>query len=282
MIVVIKTSYKVHVMKIGFVIPSRLKSSRLKRKNLIYLNEQTALEWAIDRAKLVNGIDEVVVATTALESDSEVSRICLKKGIRYCQSSPDDVILRIRDTARYFDFDYIVNITPDNTLFSMYLADLIVKEIKEDRSIDFVKYKDALLGTGIYALKREAVETVCDFKTITDTEIWGVLFNDKFFNVKVLNVPNFLQSNYRLTLDTEDDYRMISTIYHDMNIRKNNIPELYEIIEYLDAHSEVASINQGVVQSTNTDSLIDKVNQLFEEHKEEFFEIHKKYYGGSL
>ncbi len=266
-------------MKIGFVIPSRLKSSRLKRKNLIYLNDQSALEWAIDRAKLVVGIDEVVVATTSLESDSEVSRICIKKGIRYCQSDPEDVILRLRDTARYFDFDYVVNITPDNTLFSMYLADLLVKEIKEDKTIDFLKYKDALLGAGVYALKREAIETICDFKTFTDTEIWGVLFNERYFNVKALEVPEFLRSKYRLTLDTEKDYILLNQIYRELNIKSDHIPELFEIIHYLDTHPQIAAINSDVVQTTNSSTLIDNVNKLFEEHKDEFYRIRKQYYG---
>lgn len=267
-------------MKIGFVIPSRLKSSRLKRKNLIYLNDQSALEWAIDRAKLVAGIDEVVVATTALESDSEVSRICIKKGIRYCQSDPEDVILRLRDTARYFDFDYVVNITPDNTLFSMYLVDLIIKEIKEDRTIDFLKFKDALLGTGVYALKREAIETVCEFKTVTNTEIWGVLFNEKYFNVKAMEVPEFLKRTYRLTLDTENDYKLMSIIYRDLHICQNHIPELFEVIEYLDANPQIASINSDVIQSSNSTELIETVNRLFREHEQEFYAIRKKYYMG--
>ena len=268
------------VLKIGFVIPSRLKSSRLKRKNLIYLNDQSALEWAIDRAKLVAGIDEVVVATTSLESDSEVSRICLKKGIRYCQSDPEDVILRLRDTARYFDFDYVVNITPDNTLFSMYLVDLIIKEIKEDRSIDFIKYQNALLGTGVYALKKEAIETICDFKTITDTEIWGMLFNDKYFNVKVLEVPSFLNRDYRLTLDTEDDYRLLSIIYKELRISQDNIPELVDIIRFLDEHPSIASMNAEVVQTTNPQELVEKVDKMFDDNKEEFNLIRDRYYGG--
>ncbi len=268
-------------MKIGFVIPSRLKSSRLKRKNLIYLNEQSALEWAIDRAKLVAGIDEVVVATTALPSDSEVSKVCVKRGVRYYQGDPEDVVLRLRDTARYFDFDYVVNITPDNTLFSMYLVDLLIKEIKDDKTIDFLKYKDALLGTGVYALKREAIETICDFKTITNTEIWGVLFNDRYFNVKSMEVPAFLKSNYRLTLDTENDYKLMNRIYRELRISQDHIPELYEVIEYLDAHPEIAGINSDVIQATNTADVVEKVNRLFTEHEEEFYKIRERYYGGN-
>lgn len=268
-------------MKIGFVIPARLKSTRLKKKILLQLGDQTALEWAIDRAKSSNSIDEVVVATTPLEDDSEISKICLKKGIRYFQGDPEDVLLRLKDTAEYFQFDYIVNITPDNTLFSIYLIDLIVNAIKEDPTADFLKFKNAMLGTGIYALKKEAIQTICEFKNIIDTEIWGPLFHENYFNVRELEVPTFLSANYRLTMDTDLDYVMISKIYNALNINKNNIVELSTVIDYLNENPDVASINAKIEQKANLSSVIEDIDKNFKENEDKFCLIKNKYYKGS-
>ncbi|PHS31924.1 MAG: 3-deoxy-manno-octulosonate cytidylyltransferase [Alkaliphilus sp.] len=265
-------------MRIGFVIPARLKSTRLKKKILLKLGEQTALEWVIDRAKASKNIDEVVVATTSLVSDSPISKICQHKGVRYFQGHPDDVLLRLKDTAKYFEFDYIVNITPDNTLFSIYLIELIVSEIKEDTSLDFLKFKNPMLGTGIYALKMEALETICEFKNIIDTEIWGHLLDNRLFNVKELEIPKFLRGKYRLTMDTELDYILISKIYSDLGITKKNLLDLNEIIRYLDDNQQIAEINKNVSQKPVSQEILKKISSNFENNKSSFEKIKAKYY----
>lgn len=263
-------------MKIGFVIPARLKSTRLPKKILMKFNEQTALEWAIDRAKSSKFIDEVVVATTGLNIDAEVSKICIEKGVRYFQGSGEDVLERFRDTARYFDFDFVVNITPDNTLFSPYLIDIMVSEIKNNPDADYFNFKNAMLGTGIYALKREALETVCEFKNVFETEIWGVLFQEEYFNIKSIEMPEFLRREYRLTLDTPDDYKFLKKIYADLKITKNNLVELWEIIDYLDNNPEVVRINSNVIQAAADNSVVEKIKSRFEENKELFYSIKNK------
>ncbi|MDD2476652.1 MAG: hypothetical protein PHI32_12170 [Dysgonamonadaceae bacterium] len=265
-------------MKIGFVIPARLKSSRLKKKILLKLGDQSALEWVIDRAKSSYSIDEVVVATTSLETDSEISKICIKKGIRYFQGDPDDVLLRLKDTAEYFRFDYVVNITPDNTLFSIYFIDLMVSAIKDDPTSDFIFFKNAMLGSGIYALRKEALQTICEFKDIIDTEIWGPLFQEKYFNVKELEVPAFLKADYRLTMDTELDYIMLNRIYEELNIRNSRIVELNTVIDYLNLNPDVASINSNIEQKTVSLDVIEKIKRKFANNEIEFYKIKNKFY----
>lgn len=265
-------------MKIGFVIPARLKSTRLKRKILMQLGDQSALEWAIDRAKSSESIDEVVVATTPLVLDADISKICIKKGIRYFQGDPDDVLVRLKDTAEYFNFDYIVNITPDNTLYSIYLIDLIVNAIKEDSTSDFLQFKDAMLGTGLYALKKEALQTICEFKDVIDTEIWGPLFHERYFNIKALEIPEFLNANYRLTMDTELDFSMLSRIYDDLEIRENKIIELNTVINYLDRNPHISSINSNIEQKSVHKDIIENIRRNFVNNESRFNEIKKKYY----
>lgn len=265
-------------MKIGFVIPARLKSTRLKKKILLRLGDQSALEWAIDRAKLSNSIDEVVVSTTQLASDSEITKICVNKGVRYFQGDPDDVLSRLKDTAEYFSFDYIVNITPDNTLFSMYMIDIMTNAIKEDTTLDFLRFENAMLGVGLYALKIEALQTICEFKEIIDTEIWGPLFDEEYFNVKKLAVPSFIEGNYRLTMDTELDYLMLDRIYRDLNINKNNIVELNTVIEYLRGNPEVAKINSAIIQQGVQEDVIKNIKSTFRTNENKFIKIKAKYY----
>lgn len=264
-------------MKIGFVIPSRLKSTRLPKKILLDFNGQSALAWAIDRARASRFIDEVVVATTPLPGDAEISRVCLEKGVRYFQGDPDDVLKRFRDTARYFDFDFVVNITPDNTLFSVYLIDLMVSYIKDHPTAEYLNFQGAMLGTGIYALKREALEVICDFKSVMDTEIWGPLFHKDYFEVHSLELPGFAQANYRLTLDTPEDYLFIKKLYQGMDIRAGYLPDLADIISFLDANPSIAAINAGVKQASLDPQVIQGIEHRFKENKDLFDSLRLKY-----
>lgn len=265
-------------MKIGFVIPSRLKSSRLKKKIMLNLSGRSALEWAILRAKASKSIDEVIVSTSYLNIDEPITKICLENNIRYFQGDPDDVLKRLRDTAIYFDLDYIVNITPDNTLFSMNMIDIMVSEIKENPSGDFFKFKDPVLGTGIYALKREALQTACEFKKLHDTEIWGPIFQSGYYNNIDLEIPEIFKADYRLTMDTPDDYVMLSKLYSMLNISENNLVELHEVIQFLNDHKEVADINGSIKQRSLDSKIIEKIRCDYQENEDEFYRIKSLYY----
>jgi len=266
-------------MKIGFVIPARLKSSRLLRKILLKLGDQTALEWAIDRASESKSIDEVIVATTGLQSDSEITGICIRKGVRYFMGSEDDVLQRLRDTAECFDFDYVINITPDNTLFSVYLIELMASAIRENPSGEYFRFENAMLGTGIYALKKEALDIACEFKNVIDTEIWGPIFHEDYYKIVKLEVPNFLNRDYRLTMDTYNDFLLMSRIYQDLEIRKGNLIDLNVVVDYLDKNPEVAKINQNVVQTSLGEGIYEKIDRLYKEEESLFFDIRSRIYG---
>ncbi len=268
-------------MKIGFVIPARLKSTRLPKKIIMKIGEQTALEWAIDRARAAKSIDEVVVATTGLQSDSQISKICADKGVRYFMGDPDDVLKRLRDTADYFDFDYIVNITPDNVLFSIYLIELMVDAIKENPAGEYFRFTDAMFGTGIYALKKQALDVVCEFKDIIDTEIWGPLFHEEFYKIVDLKVPAHLNRSYRLTMDTEADYALVSRIYRDLGICRSNLTDLNVIVDYLDKNPDIASINQNIVQAKLDPKITETIDSLYHAQTELFNDIKRRVYGRS-
>ena len=59
-------------MKIGFLITARLKSSRLPLKILKDLNGKPVIERIIDRAKEIQGINEIVLCTSANPQDKQI------------------------------------------------------------------------------------------------------------------------------------------------------------------------------------------------------------------
>lgn len=267
-------------MKIGFIIPARLKSQRLTRKTILKLKGKTVLEWVIERAKMINGIDEIVVATSWDKNDLEITEICRKSSIRYFLGSPDDVFKRIRDTAYYFGFDYVINITPDNPLFSFHIGDLIVKEIRENRKFDFLKINcEAPIGTWLYSLNMKTLDIVSRLKTITDTEVWGPLIKEEFFKVKVLDVPSFLKSDFRLTLDYPEDYQLIFQLYEMLQEKEKTPVPLYKVILFLNENPELAAINKNIKQKPVNKNLLKEIDNFLSENRKEIEQEIRNYRG---
>ncbi|RLL85239.1 cytidylyltransferase domain-containing protein [Petrotoga sp. Shatin.DS.tank11.9.2.9.3] len=266
-------------MKIGFIIPARLKSERLPKKILLRLKGKTILEWTIERAKMIDYIDEVVVATTNLKSDSEITKICIENNVRYYQGDPDDVLKRIKDTMEFFDFDYALNITPDNPLFSYYLGNILADIIKNsNQNYDFLKFDNVPLGTMIYGLNRNCVRTICEFKDIIDTEVWGPLIKEEYFNVLKIKAPDMFDREYRLTLDTFQDFEMIRKIFNSIQKENKKPVDFSTVIDFLDKNKTIADINKNIIQKPVNPELLKKVDELFQDNFNEFLELKKKYY----
>jgi len=247
-------------MKIGFLITARLKSSRLPLKILKDLNGKTVIEHIIDRCRKVQDISEIVLCTSTNPQDKPLLDIARKNNIYYFNGSEEDVLFRLLQAARFFGLDYFLSITADNPLFSIDYANLIVDTLKREKS-DFVKITGLPLGTAPYGIKTKAVESVCRFKNLMDTEIWGYLLDrPDFFAVKEITASGRLnRPDLRLTLDYEEDYLLLNKIYS--SAAGKGVLNLFDVIDFLSVNPDTAALNQDCVQrdlDQNTKRIIDK------------------------
>ena len=60
------------------------------------------------------------------------------------------------------------------------------------------------------------------------------------------------EGSYRLTVDTPEDYQVVQSVYQALS-RDGNDFGLKDILRFLGAHPEIASINRMVVQKKATD-----------------------------
>jgi len=266
-------------VKIGFVIPARLASQRLKNKILLDLNGKTVLDRVIERAQRVQGVDEVVIAIANEPENNIITKICSAKNIRYFIGDPIDVFKRIKETSDFFGYDYIATITPDNPLFSTHIVNLMIKEIYNDPNIDYIKIdQDSVpIGSWPYILNVKLLRTLSEFKSIINTEIWGVLIKEDFFKVKTLSFKNVYNSKFRLTLDTYEDYLVINKIYAEI-LKDKNFVTLDDAIFFLETHPEIAEINSHVVQKSVNLEIIKQINEMYAKNADLLKEIKRKYY----
>ncbi len=264
-------------MKIGFLITARLKSTRLPQKLLLDLNGKTVLERVIERCEKVSDIDEIVVCTSTNPQDKPITDIAIKNNVHYYLGSEADVLQRLSDAAKFFSLDYIINITGENPLFSMYHANLVLNQAKKEKN-DFIYIDGLPIGCAVYGIRPEALRTVCEIKKEVDTEIWGPLINQPdIFDVKKLEViESIKEPQLRITTDYIEDYQFILSLFN--KFPKNHTPDYIEIYDLLKKEPDLKKINGFRKQAQLNSSIIENINNYYLKNKTQILAVKSKHY----
>ncbi len=230
-------------MRTGFLITGRMKSTRLPNKLTLVINGKEIIRHMIDRLKISDVLDEIIICTSPNTQDSILARIAEEENIQCFLGDEDDVILRLYEASKKFDLDYALNITADCPLVSIEYIGKIVKTYKESNA-DIIRTLDLPHGFFSYGLKIDAMKKVCEIKKSKDTEVWGRYFTDTgLFKVVDIEIPEELQrKDYRLTLDYPEDFEFFRKIYGHFGADTCKT-SIYDIIRYLDENPEVVKIN---------------------------------------
>ncbi len=249
-------------MKIGLFITARLKSTRLQKKILLYLNGKSVIDRVIERAKAVKGIDGVVLCTSTNPQDSELYQYALKNKIEFYAGSEDDVLERLHAAATYFGYDAFVSITADNPLFSICTSNILVNLYKKNK-YDFINTIGLPLGCATYVIDVKALKIVLKIKDQSDTEIWGPFINrPDIFNIAELHVENCkIPLTQRITLDYSEDLVLFKEIYS--HFKPNDIPSLKEVEKVFIENPRLSAINEKHVQLMLDENIIKKIDSLF-------------------
>jgi len=265
------------VYRIGFLITARLKSTRLPLKILKDLSGKPVIERIIDRVKEIEHISEIILCTSSNPQDKPLIDIALNSGIYYFNGHEDDVLNRLLTAANLFSLDYIMGITADNPLFSIRYSDIIADEAFKGQ-FDFIKVEGLPFGSATYAIRTDALRTVCQIKTIIDTEIWGYLINrPEVFNIKTLHAEGILnRPELRFTLDYEEDYQFINGLYSRIPFQR--VIDLYDIMNYLDLHPELTNINSDCIQLDLDEKTKEQIDLYYRNNLDEILTIKQEIY----
>lgn len=239
-------------MKSIAIIQARLGSSRLPGKVLLPLGDKTVLEQVYKRVRKINGLDEVIVATTTAEKDDELAIFMGKKGIPFFRGSEEDVLARFYEVAKRYEADAIMRITSDCPLLDPKVSEKML-EIFSDYSYDMVSN----------ASENPKNRT---FPRGLDTEIFMFQWLEKAYQEAnkpyqrehvtpylYENVENIYfhkneedYSKYRWTLDTREDYALIRKVYEELE--RTKIETFQEIVAFLEKNPEVLNLNAHIEQ----------------------------------
>ena len=232
-------------MKVGYLITARLKSTRLPNKLLLEIKGKAIISHMIDRLKLANQVNEIIICSSTNDQDKPLAKIAKKNGIHCYCGDPGDVLVRLLGAADKFNLDYILNITADCPFVDPDYADKIVDKYIETDA-DLIRQFDLPHGVFSYGIKVDALRSVVELKDSTDTEVWGRYFCDTgLFNVLDLDVENekHKRPGLRMTLDYQEDFEFLQTIFDEL-YTEGKVFSLTEILDLLDRKPEIIDINK--------------------------------------
>lgn len=108
------------------IIQARMGSARLPGKILADIAGRPMIWRVVNRVRMAQTVDHVVVATTTGPADDEVAAYCLGEGIACFRGSEDDVLDRYYQAARQFRADVVIRVTADCPFIDPGVIDHIV------------------------------------------------------------------------------------------------------------------------------------------------------------
>ncbi|BAY60656.1 acylneuraminate cytidylyltransferase [Calothrix brevissima NIES-22] len=243
-------------MKIVAIIQARMGSTRLPGKVMKELCGQTVLAHVIFRVKACSLIDEVVVATTTSYADNPIVTEAEKCGVKWFRGSEEDVLSRYYLAAKQYSADVVVRVTSDCPLFDPEVLSQMLEYFQDETSegleIDYLsnclnrsypRGLDAEVFTfGVLEKAFQAAQKPYEREHVTPY----IYEHPEIFALHNQTYDEDI-SNYRWTLDTEEDWKLIQAVYVDL-YQEGEIFTTDEVIALLKAKPELVNLNIHVKQ----------------------------------
>lgn len=239
--------------KIVAIIQARLTSSRLPNKILHNLNDKPLLWHVVERVKQAKMIDSIVLAIPDSSSNNDLEMFVRRFDWNVFRGSENDVLSRYYHAATQFKADIVVRITSDCPLVDPKIIDETIKcNIRDGNDYTATGIEGGFpRGLDIEVFNFKSLEMAYR-KAVDKAEREHVtLFiyqNPKLFKSHFIEASGTLRRpDIRLTVDTEDDLRLIREIYSRLKSCENNF-STEDVLALIDNNPHLQSINKHIVQ----------------------------------
>lgn len=195
---------------IPVIIQARMSSTRLPGKVMMPFAGTTFLQNCLDRCGRIEGISEVVVATTDRTDCDALAALASGLGYRVIRGSQEDVLGRYLLAARACAADAVVRITSDCPLIDPVVAGSVVARFCEGGH-DLVTTNippSWPMGLDVEIFTREALEQAArEAKLKSEREHVSTFLRQRprRFRLDSLPCPEEGCTHWRMTLDTAAD-----------------------------------------------------------------------------
>ena len=236
--------------KATVIIQARMGSTRLPGKVLKSIQNYAALEFLVRRLRMSSMVKNIVVATTENMKDNAIEKFCIEKELNYFRGPEEDVLKRYQLSAQYYDAEDIVRISGDCPFTDWEMLDKLVNLYFQENA-DFVTnmYKKTFpLGFAIEVFKSKKLLELNNLDENEKEHVTTHFINNpaKYNFISVKKKTDL--SKFRMTLDTNEDYEVISKVadsFTDIYFKFKDIEEL------INSRPDYLKKNQYIKQKSN-------------------------------
>ena len=226
------------------IIQARMNSKRFPGKVMSLISNKTMLEFQLERIKLCESIDDVIIATTISESDNVIEALAKKLSIKFLRGNEEDVLSRYVEASKLTKAKILVRITADCPLIDPLIIHKVIsifklKNLDYASNINPPSFPD---GLDVEVFSKEILfkaDSLCQ-DPLQREHVTPWMIKNK--NIKKFNLSNSQDlSNLRWTVDYPEDLEVINKIIDKLNT--NLYFSWEEILNIQKNHSEIFKLN---------------------------------------
>ncbi|MDC3105308.1 N-acetylneuraminate synthase family protein [bacterium] len=243
--------------KVLAIVVARSSSSRLPGKASIDIVNEPSLVHLFKRlivSKDRGLIDNIAFCTTNEKEDDTLVELLKSFDITIFRGETENVLKRMALAFNYHsDAEIILRVTGDDILID---PDYIKKSIHyhKDNNLDYTDSKLLPTGTEVEVIKTSVLKTILKYaEDLQGTEYLTnyITENNSIFKIGSLPVEEKHSKNYRLTLDTKKDYKVISALLNWCASKgKHYDYNLDDIVQFFEENKEYEKMNISIKQKS--------------------------------
>lgn len=236
-------------MKTIIIIQARMGSSRLPGKILKPLGDTDNLTYVVSRCKKI--LSDVIVATSTLPQDDAVEAWCKEHNVTCTRGSEDDVLERYIQAAKPYNPDYVMRVTADCPFVDYEMASELIA-LMQEKQVDILDVASEMpRGLASELISYKALQYIDkhgrENRHREHVTYYAYEFKDEFTRVSYNAPANRLHPELRITLDTEEDYALLTAVAQYFN---NLYVSSADVIKYLLDNPDVAKLNAHIEQKS--------------------------------
>lgn len=234
--------------RVGIISQARMTSTRLPGKVLMQAGGKSMLEWHIERLRSAGY--PIILATTTNVTDDPLVELADRLGVEVFRGSEDDVLSRFAGAAEKFELDVVVRVTSDCPLID---GDVVAAGVQRHIDSGGSTYVSNIIdrtyprGFDFEVFSAEALKSAQESATdASDREHVTPYVRRHTSPDQVLDEKRDADaSSFRVTLDTDDDFEVISRLFNQYGAGVLNADQ---VISVLESHPELVALNAHVEQ----------------------------------
>ena len=233
--------------RIVAIIQAHMSSSRLPGKVMKDLCGMPSLYRMVERVRLCENVDEIVVATSKMKCDDEIIEACEKWGVSTFRGNDRDVLERFWGATQAYPAEAYVRLTSDCPAIDYQGLDTLIQFFWDNDA----RYVSTEAGKQIPGCESYEVFTAELMEETHEnaTEGYEHEHATPYMYTRqpsVKRMPTkFGESKYQVSMDTPEDYALIKSVFEALyNPEHHFVTE--DVVKYLDEHPEIGSLNANI------------------------------------